>query len=165
MTDNGIEVDGQIEKLERIRYALSFVRDEFIEGCDERTKQDIAIMKERIRKWQSVMRRSRTGNQIRREEHAENPPDIGGVSVLMEDRATSKMEAIVARAVEGHIVSNTEINMVAYYMMAVMLFTNSQRPSAVQNLTLNKYQNRKQITEDGKTYTIYKVRSCEHLRM
>ena len=38
LTDDGIGVDGQIEKLERIRYALSFVRDEFIEGCNEKHK-------------------------------------------------------------------------------------------------------------------------------
>ena len=61
--------------------------------------------------------------------------------------------------------SNTEINMVAHYMMAVMLFTNSQQPSAVQNLTLTEYENRKQITEDSKTHTIHKVRSCEHLHV
>ena len=101
----------------------------------------------------------------REEENAENPPDISGVRSLMEDRATSKMEAIITRAIEGHIVSNTEINMVAYYLLAVMLFSNSQRPSAVQNLALKEYQNRREITEDGKTFTIYKVRSCEHLRM
>ena len=100
-------MDGQIEKLEKIRYVLSFVRDEFIEGSDERTRQDIAIMTDKIRKWQSVMRRSRTGNQMRREEElAENPPGIGGVSELIEDRATSKMEAIIARAVEGHSVQH-----------------------------------------------------------
>ena len=88
----------------RIHYALSFVCDKFVKGSDERTKQDIAIMTGRIRKWRSMMKRPETGNQMRGEkELTQNLPDIGGISELMEDRATSKMKAIIARAVEGHI--------------------------------------------------------------
>ena len=88
----------------RIQYDLSFVYDKFVKGSDERTKQDIALMTGRIRKWLSMMKRPETGNQMRREEElAQNLPDVGGISELMEDRATSKMEAIIARAVEGPI--------------------------------------------------------------
>ena len=90
-----------------------------------------------------------------------NPPNIGGIRELIENRATRLSLLELSR----DTVSNMEIKMVAYYMMAVMLFTNSQRPSAVQNITLTEYENRKQITEDGKTYTIHKVRSYEHLRV
>ena len=78
--------------------------DKFVKGSDERTKQDIALMTGRIRKWLSMMKRPETGNQMRREkELTQNLPDVGGISELMEDRATSKMEAIIARAVEGPI--------------------------------------------------------------
>ena len=88
----------------RIQYDLSFVCDKFVKGSDERTKQDIALMTGRIRKWLSMMKRPETGNQMRREkELTQNLPDVGGISELMEDRATSKMEAIIARAVEGPI--------------------------------------------------------------
>ena len=88
----------------RIQYDLSFVRDKFVKGSDERTKQDIALMTGRIRKWLSMMKRPETGNQMRREkELTQNLPDVGGISELMEDRATSKMEAVIARAVEGPI--------------------------------------------------------------
>ncbi len=37
----------------RIPYALSFVCDKFVKGSDERTKQDIALMTGRIRKWKN----------------------------------------------------------------------------------------------------------------
>ena len=64
----------------RIQYDLSFVRDKFVKGSDERTKQDIALMTGRIRKWLSMMKRPETGNQMRREkELTQNLPDVGGM--------------------------------------------------------------------------------------
>ena len=104
-----MQVDGQIEKLERIEYAQAFMRYET--DVTDKEKQRMADLTERLKIWQKAMRRTRTGKNMRREQElTENTPDFSGIHVLMEDKAMSVMEAIANKAIAGTELANSEIN-------------------------------------------------------
>ena len=156
LTDDGIKIDGRIEKLERIRYALSFVLVEA--DLTEENRKTVETVSLRLKKWQSVMRKSRIGNQMRREqEQANNPPEISCVGELLDNTAASKIEEIVADAAAGKDLPLLLINKVATYLLAVLLYGNSQRPGAILSITMQEYENRIQYRDGDESYTLLKV--------
>ena len=82
LIDDGIGIDGQLEKIERIRYAIAFSLSEA--RLDQGTEKDLQKMDQRLKKWQSSLRKTRMGEQMRREqEQIESPPHISGMTKVM----------------------------------------------------------------------------------
>ena len=154
LTDDGIQVEGQLTKLERIRYALLFLLRETETSREQ--KSMLSDMEQRLKKWESVLRKGRASKQMRREQDmSENPADVSGVAQLSDESVVEKVEELVANSEE---LSNKEKDVVASYLLESLLFGNSQRPAAVLNLTMDEYHTRKEYTDsEGCHYVQFKV--------
>ena len=75
----------------------------------------------------------------------------------MEDSTAELIEELVGNAVSGIDLLNNEKDIVVSYLLAVLMYGNSQRPSAVTNITMAEYKKRKPYTEGGKNYMVLKV--------
>lgn len=93
----------------------------------------------------------------REQEQIESPPDINGMTKVMEDSTAELIEELVGNAVSGIDLLNNEKDIVVSYLLAVLMYGNSQRPSAVTIITMAEYKKRKPYTEGGQNYTVLKV--------
>ena len=155
LSNDGVGIEGQLTKLERIGYALDFL---FLQTViHDSQKTEIMEVQKRLKKWRIVLRKARHGMQMRREqEAAENPTNITGVSKLTEDSTLEEMEALVDNAAKGPL-SLSDTSLVVAFLLVVLMFTNSQRPAPILNAKLKDFNSRRVQRDGGKTYVIMKV--------
>ena len=159
---DGIGHGGRLTKLQRIGMGINFL----LVGTEisETEMHQLTKMEKRIKTWESVLRKEQQEYRMEREQElAENPADITGFQMLFENSNMQAIEDLVSEAaLEGGFLSNKEINMVASYLFALLMYGNSQRPGPVLGLTTEMYMKRKTAVEDGATYTIVKVKRTNY---
>ena len=155
LTKDGIGTCGVLKKLDCLRMAIEFLILQA--DLDSSARTELEKTKARLKKWTSVLRKETVGDRIRKEqENADNPVSMDSVTKLMDNSTTETFEEMARKA--SRVPSDNSITMVASYLLAVMIFGNSQRPGSVMQMTVDEYRKRTQHTEDGETYTIVKVR-------
>ena len=156
LTNDRILVKGQLTKLERIHYGISFLL--LVGEMDNELKNYLLTTCKRIKKWQSVLRRKRTGIVVRREEEAtENPPNISGAPKLLSNSVYKAIEEIISDGAKGRQLSDKLVDLIPSYLFAILINTNSQRQGAVPNFDMSDYHKQKEVEKDGKTFTLIKV--------
>ena len=159
LTNDRILVKGQLTKLERIHYGISFLL--LVGEMDNELKNYLLTTCKRIKKWQSVLRRKRTGIVVRREEEAtENPPNISGAPKLLSNSVYKAIEEIISDGAKGRFllkISDKLVDLIPSYLFAILINTNSQRQGAVPNFDMSDNHKQKEVEKDGKTFTLIKV--------
>ena len=156
LTSDEIHVSGRINKLAAIRHAIQYCLLEGIGG--ESLKSNLILMNDRLRNWMKVMRKTRTGEQMRREEElSESPPDISSVGIIMSDTVNRILEGLVQPATAGKALSASDQDTLVSFLLAVLMYGNAQRPAAVLNANIDDYRKRKTMTDEGETYVLIKV--------
>ena len=155
LTKDGIGKSGILHKIGCLRMAIEFLMLEA--DLDSSARTELEKTKARLQKWTSVLRKETVGDRMRKEqEHADNPVSMDSVTQLMDNSTADTFEEMTRKT--SRVPLENRITMVASYLLAVIMFGNSQRPGSVIQMTVDEYRKRSQQTEDGKTYTIIKVR-------
>ena len=153
LTNDGIHTSGQINKLAAIRHGIQYCLLEGIGG--ESLKSNLSS---RLKNWMRVMRKTRTGEQMRREEElSESPPDISSVGIIMSDTVNRIFEGLVQPATAGETLSVADEDTLVSFLLAVLMYGNAQRPAAVLNANIDDYRKRRTMTDEGETYVLIKV--------
>ena len=157
LVEDGIGYAGQLTKLQRIEQGIQFLLVET--ELTENQRNKLMLMQTRIKKWQKVKRKKQEGHRMHREQElAENPAEMTGYEALFQDSSVEAIESIVSDATEeGSYLTNSQINIVASWLFAAMMYGNSQRPGAILGMTTEMYEKRKKVIKEGVTYTIIKV--------
>lgn len=163
LTRDGVGISGQIEKLASIRHGIDFC---LLEGRMEQSlKADLVTMNGRLKNWMTVMRKTKTGEQMRREEElSENPPDITAVSTVMSDAVARIFEGLVNPAASGKKLSISDEDTLVAYLLTVLMYGNAQRPAAVLNATMEDFSKRRTISDEMESYILLKVGVLSLLR-
>ena len=129
LTKDGIGTCGVLKKLDCLRMAIEFLILQA--DLDSSARTELEKTKARLKKWTSVLRKETVGDRIRKEqENADNPVSMDSVTKLMDNSTTETFEEMARKA--SRVPSDNSITMVASYLLAVMIFGNSQRPGTYQ---------------------------------
>lgn len=155
---DGINFPEQLTKLQRIGYGIKFLL--LKTDVDDSQINQLTLMQARLKSWETVIRKKSESHRLEREQElAENPADMTGYELLFQESSLEAIESLVSEAAqEGSYLTDSQINLVALWLFAALLYGNSQRPGPVQNLTIEMYRNKKTFVDKGVTYTIIKVR-------
>lgn len=154
LSKDGIGTSGILSKLDCLRLAIEFLLLEADLTAAANTQ--LEKTKARIKRWTSVLRKDKVGEQMRKEqENADHPVDMECMTRLMDTSTTKMFEEMARKATRVRLESS--ITMIAAYLFAIMMFGNSQRPGAVVHVTVDEYEKRTNHTEDGETFTIIRV--------
>ena len=136
--DKGVGIEGVITKLDRVTLFIDYLafNNHLNHTTVERTRM-------RLKKWRQSFRKQRKGLEAdRMDQFVENPPDTEPLRRLLNSREVrDHFASIGERAMDGQVVTPSEVNEYGSYLFGLFVHLNGQRPSSVSNLRVKDVAN------------------------
>jgi len=157
LDDRNLAPSTVCDKLRNIELAIDYIEckyDDEINDLEHKCKKAIKWLKQRSKISKKKIGGQRVENSIRGEENvslAENPAFFYESFIIKE-----KVQAIFKEAT-SQLVPSSDFKLVLAYISSILIYTNAQRPGAIENMTLTEYEARTELEPDK-----YLVRVKKH---